>query len=254
MANLNLVVHAGGIRVDREQIEKAMTPAPRGIWRPIPHIRLLGGIQKTLERSGLKVTAEAHALSHEGARYFGLMQLAAAGGDGASASDYGFVVGLRNSHDKTFPAGLAVGSGVFVCDNLAFSGEIEIARKHTTNINRDLPNLIERAVGQIGDARVRQDRRISAYKTTELSDAQAHDFLIRSVDAQVISNRRITDVLQEWREPRHPEFAQGRTAWRLFNAYTEVMKDTNLFERPKTTQALHGLMDTACGLSAVAAN
>jgi hypothetical protein len=252
MQNLNLVVHAGGIRVDREGIQKAQTPRAQGIWRPIPHIRLLGEVQKTLERSGLKVTAEAHALSHEGNRYFGLMQLA--GGDGASASDYGFVVGLRNSHDKSFPAGLAVGSGVFVCDNLAFSGEIEIARKHTTNINRDLPNLIERAVGRIGDARIQQDRRIAAYKTTELSDAQAHDFLIRSVDAQVIANRRITDVLQEWRSPRHPEFAEGRTAWRLFNAYTEILKDANLFERPKTTQALHGLMDTACGLATAAAN
>jgi hypothetical protein len=28
---------------------------------------------------------------------------------------------------------------VFVCDNLAFSGEIKIARKHTRFIVRDLP-------------------------------------------------------------------------------------------------------------------
>jgi hypothetical protein len=33
------------------------------------------------------------------------------------------VLGLRNSHDKRFPAGLVGGSAVFVCDNLAFSGE-----------------------------------------------------------------------------------------------------------------------------------
>ena len=37
--------------------------------------------------------------------------------------DYSLVLGLRNSHDKTFPASLALGSQVLVCDNLSFFGE-----------------------------------------------------------------------------------------------------------------------------------
>jgi hypothetical protein len=36
-----------------------------------------------------------------------------------------------------------------------------------------------------------------------------------------------------------PNSANGRTAWRLFNA----------FALPRRTQALHGLMDAACGLA-----
>jgi hypothetical protein len=28
------------------------------------------------------------------------------------------VIGLRNSHDKSFPAAIAMGSSVFCCDNL----------------------------------------------------------------------------------------------------------------------------------------
>ena len=35
---------------------------------------------------------------------------------------------------------------------------------------------------------------------------------------------RLPAVLREWREPRHPEFREGRTAWRLFNAFTEALK------------------------------
>jgi hypothetical protein len=56
-------------------------------------------------------------------------------------------------------------------------------------------------------------------------------------------------VLREWRAPRHNEFrAGGRTAWRLFNAFTEGLKG-NLDALPRRTQALHGLLDGACGLA-----
>lgn len=40
------------------------------------------------------------------------------------------VLGLRNSPDKMFPAGIVAGASVFVCDNLSFSGVINLARKH----------------------------------------------------------------------------------------------------------------------------
>ncbi|MFO1437570.1 MAG: hypothetical protein U1F81_04555 [Verrucomicrobiaceae bacterium] len=38
--------------------------------------------------------------------------------------------------------------------------------------------------------------------------------------------------------------------WSLFNAFTESLKDGNLAELPKRTEALHGLLDTHVGLSA----
>jgi hypothetical protein len=60
--------------------------------------------------------------------------------------------------------------------------------------------------------------------TTELSDGAAHDLVIQSLDARVVPVTRIPDVLREWREPRHSEFREGRTAWRLFNAFTESLK------------------------------
>src|SRR5438067_230883 len=65
--------------------------------------------------------------------------------------------------------------------------------------------------------------------------------------ASVVPLTRLPAVLAEWREPRHPEFRDGKTAWRLFNAFTEGLKG-NLDALPRRTQALHGLMDAACGL------
>tara|TARA_R100001086_G_scaffold231089_1_gene151640 strand:- start:1185 stop:2033 length:849 start_codon:yes stop_codon:yes gene_type:complete len=60
----------------------------------------------------------------------------------AVSNSYRYVMGMRNSNDMKFPAGMVIGIAPFVCDNLAFSGEVEVKRKHTINIKRDLPILM----------------------------------------------------------------------------------------------------------------
>ena len=135
--------------------------------------------------------------------------------NGEAHDDYGLVIGLRNSHDKSFPAAIALGSGTFVCDNLAFSSEVTIARRHTRFIERDLPRVVHTAVGRLADMRGRQDERIRTYKETELTDPAAHDLVVRAVDAEVLPVTQLPAVLGEWRSPRHAEFAAaGKTAWR----------------------------------------
>jgi hypothetical protein len=57
------------------------------------------------------------------------------------------------------------------------------------------------------------------------------------------------EVLHKWREPRRDGF-EARSVWSLFNAFTESLKDGNLAELPKRTEALHGLRDTHICLSA----
>ncbi len=239
------MTHCGSRLTPWEDVEKVETPPATETWNPIPHAELVGGITAALNRAGLKIIQAAHALGRDGLRYFGLMQVT----NGKNSDDYGLVVGLRNSHDKSFPAGLVVGSGVFVCDNLAFSGEIKLARKHTRHIVRDLPNLIQRAVGRLGGLRQRQEQRIDAYKRVQIGDTGAHDLIIQALDARVISASRIPHIVKEWRSPRHPEFRDGKTVWRLFNAFTETMKESPIFQRPRTTQALHGLMDSVSGIA-----
>ena len=241
---LNLCLHCGAHRVDRARVGTAETPPPTDTWQPIEHERLLREVERTLDGNRLQVVNEAHALSRDGARYFGLLEV----GHGREG-DYHLVLGLRNSHDKSFPAAIAVGSGVFVCDNLAFSGEVSLARKHTRYIERDLPRVVEQAFGRLGELRDQQDRRIETYRNAQLDDRDVHDLTIRAVDAQVLPVTTIPKVLDRWREPAHPEHAEdGYTAWRYFNAVTEALKGRCLEKLPQRTQSLHGLLDTACGL------
>lgn len=245
---LNLVLHCGGTEVTTDQLAKVKTPDPTTTWCPIPHDLLLTKIKKTLVANGMSIQNEAHGLAGDGARYFGLLQVGRPAGEWG---DYGIVVGVRNSHDMTFPAALALGSGVFVCDNLAFSGEIKLSRKHTRFIRRDLDGLVNRAIGQLGAHRHKQDRRIEAYRKFSLDgvqgEVQVNNIIINALDAGVVPASKIPHVLEEWRNPSHDQF-QPRTAWSLFNSFTEVAKGNATLCLPRT-QALHGLMDSLCGLT-----
>lgn len=240
----NLLLHCGAQAVELDQVAAVKTPGATETWQPIPHDHLIRTVQRTLAATNLTIGTQAHSLSHDGLRYFGLMEIQ----NHRTSSDYCLVLGLRNSHDKTFPAGIVAGAQVLVCDNLSFSGEVKFARKHTRFINRDLPQIVERAIGQLHTKWHDQDRRINAYKTVELDDRTAHDLVIRATDVGVCSNRLIPAVLREWREPRHREFEE-RSVWSLFNSFTEALKDGTLADLPRKTEALHGLLDVHVGLN-----
>ena len=240
----NLILHCGAHRVERDTVESISTPQPTATWTPIPHMELITRVESTLAATNLTIVSSAHSLTHDGARYFGLMEIQSESG----SDDYCWVLGLRNSHDKTFPAGITAGAQVFVCDNLSFSGEVKLARKHTRFIIRDLPQLVGRAIGKLMEKWHDQDRRISVYKEKRLNHTTAHDLIIRATDVGVCSNRLVPAVLSEWRRPRHEEF-QKRNVWSLFNAFTESLKTGNLAELPKRTEALHGLLDNHVGLN-----
>jgi hemin uptake protein HemP len=238
----NLCLHCGGQKVERKEVQLVPTPRSTETWTPIAHLELVTQVERTLKSNGLFVGTQAHSLSHNGNRYFGLMEILRE----ETAEDYCWVLGLRNSHDKTFPAGIVAGSQVFCCDNLSFTGEVKLARKHTTHIARDLPRLVQSAVGRLMDRWHHQDTRLATYKVTEIADRTAHDLIVRAVDVGVCPNKLVPRVLHEWREPFHEAFAR-RNAWSLFNAFTEALKG-NLIELPRRTEALHGLLDTHVGL------
>jgi hypothetical protein len=243
----NLLLHCGGHRVSRDEIGNALTPQSTHTWVPVPHYRLIDLVETTLARQGFRVVNQAHGIWGNGDRYFGLMELATS----QDGSDYSLVLGLRNSHDKTFPASIALGSQVLVCDNLSFFGEVVLARKHTRFIERDLPGVVAQAVGRLSEMRTQQNDRISLYKLTQIHEQTAHDLMIRAVDARVIPVTQLPLVLSEWREPSHAEFTQdGNSVWRLFNAFTESFKNRSLEVLPSRSQALHGLLDRVCAVAA----
>ena len=133
----NLLLHCGSSSVSRSELAQAKTPVATKTWQPIPHLALLQVVEKALLERGFTIIEQAHGLTHDQSRYFGLLQVI----NNHPGHETHKVVGVRNSHDQTFSAGVVAGSQVLVCDNLCFAGEIQIARKHTPRIMQDLPRM-----------------------------------------------------------------------------------------------------------------
>lgn len=239
----NLLLHCGASAVKRIELAQVKTPAATKTWQPIPHLALLQLVEKALLQRGFTVIEQAHGLTHDDARYFGLLQIV----NNHPGHETHKVVGVRNSHDQAFSAGLVAGSQVLVCDNLCFAGEIQIARKHTPRIMDDLPKMAHEAIIGLNRYWQEQQFRINAYRRKRVTDQQAHDIMVRSVDRGVMANSYIPKVLHEWREPRHKEF-RPRNLWSLQNSYTEVFK-SRLDLLPERSSRMHALLDSYCGLN-----
>ncbi|OFV84717.1 MAG: hypothetical protein A2W26_13650 [Acidobacteria bacterium RBG_16_64_8] len=214
-----LVVHRRGWEATKADLASVPVPEPTESYHPVPYGRFVEEVELHVPRFGLKVQSEAFALAREGAQMFGVLTCT----NGHGADDYALAIGLRSSYDRSLALSCCSGSRTFVCDNLAFSGEVTMSRKHTVHVFRDLPDLIYRMLSQVSSMRERIDGEIAAMKVCELPPAHAHHLMVEAIRANVLPASRLPKVLEAWEEPRHQEFAP-RTAWSLFNAFTELQK------------------------------
>ena len=77
-------------------------------------------------------------------------------------------------------------------------------------------------------------------KSQELPPAHAHHLMVEAIRATILPASRLPKVIEAWEEPRHEEFAP-RTAWSLFNAFTEVEKGSGPRQQMEGTLRLSAL-------------
>lgn len=236
---MTLMLHVNANGIDYDGLRQLETPEATQTHVPIPHFRLVDLMRTTLGMYGHEIVDEHHGVTEDGMRYFGLLSLR------STYTGYEDTVGLRNSHDRSFPVGVGFGSRVFVCDNMAFIADQVIKRKHTANLKRDLPGIIGELVEPLTEHREQQHRTIERYQQTMLTDMQADHAIMGMYREGVINVQRIAEVEKEWLEPSFEEFAQAPSAWRLFNAATYALTGRTI-ERPDATPKLHQIIDGVC--------
>ncbi len=64
---------------------------------------------------------------------------------------------------------------------------------------------------------------IAAMKVRELSTETADHLMVEAVRRNVLPASNLPRVMEAWEKPAHETFAP-RTAWSLFNAFTETQK------------------------------
>jgi hypothetical protein len=233
------MLHAGGKLATFDELKACITPQPEGRWHPVSHITVLDNVKETLHGAGYVIKSEKYGLARDNARFFGVLDL-----ETPLAHGVGLSVGIRNSVDKSFPLGFCAGSRVFVCDNLAFRSELLVRRKHTLNGMKAFGTAIAGAVASLTSFKEAETVRIRTLSEMELSPAQASHVILSAYRKGIISSLQLPLVCQAWEEPPHEDF-NPRTAWSLFNAFTEVLKPRAISAPQQfvaSTIRLNGLM------------
>ena len=214
-----LVLHRGGWEATKADLAAVPVPEETESYVPVPYGRFVEEVELHVPRFGLRVTDARYALAHEGSQMFGVLTCR----NGGDHADYALAIGLRNSYDRSLSVGLVAGARVFCCDNLSFSGEVGTNRKHTVNVFRDLPDLIYRMLSKVSSMQSRIHAEIAAMKDRELSPETADHVMVETVRRNVLPASSLPKVIDAWEQPAHEDFVP-RTAWSLFNAFTEVAK------------------------------
>lgn len=225
MATARLCAHSDkDVRMMTIEELRALPKPPRTrSYVPVAHAALADLTREHLAKAGLRVRSEEHAVTREGDRYFGVMELDRGAGVAGVADDWSMVCGMRNSHDRRIAAGFAVGSRVFVCDNLAFTGEVQFRRRHVGYIEHELPVMVAESVIEWIRASTVQTDRFLRWKVTDAR--KRHDTLIvRALVADAIKAKWVLPIVTELSTPRYDQFRDG-SAWSAFNCFTTVMRD-----------------------------
>lgn len=214
-----MMLHRGGQEVTRQELDLIQTPPQTDSYTPVSHYHLSDKLL-TISRDILTdyaLVGEKYAIARQGAQMFAFLQFK------QSADDMGLSIAFRNSYDRSMSVGLAIGASVFVCDNLALTGDIAIMKKHTKGVWDALENL---AISTVYKSQKNYQKIVAdadKMKSLRYSDQEAYALMGQLFGNEIISPRQITVLRDEWLKPSHPEFA-GRNMWSLYNAATESLK------------------------------
>jgi len=214
-----MMLHCGAENVTRQMVEAVPVPRATRSWKPVPYGQAIDFLHHTIERKlDLPIASESYGLNKVGDQMFGLITLK------TGSDESGLSIGMRQSYNKSLALGLAVGSKVFVCDNLCFSGSaFKVLRKNTTNVWRDFKELVKAqvatALGHYESIQIETQK----LKEISCSERRGFSFLGVMLGEGVLTPTQATVAFGDWKKPRHQEFAD-RNLWGLYNAVTEGLK------------------------------
>lgn len=220
MAQSVLIRSNGAQLVSEDELAEYKAPPPSGRWYPLSHSTVYARVKETLHEAGYEVTNQQLAVARDAKRFFGTIDLASPLAEGVTLS-----VGVRNSVDQSLPLGFVAGSKVLVCENLAFSAELLVRRKHTRFGEQRFGQDIAEAVSKLGGYREVEQARIARMQSVTMSDQTAESYLLRFFERGIIPARYLARTIEEWRMPTYEQFKK-RSFFSFLNCITTVLGET----------------------------
>ncbi len=213
-----LVAHRGATKLMRNDLATIVTPEATDTFKPVPHATLVNSLIETLSFRHINVVKDEYAVTPDGMRLFGVMELE------TTFKGARFALGLRNANDRSMRLGLVVGFRLFVCDNLAFSGDYQpILAKHTKRF--DLHAALAIGIDQMQRNFKPMEEQVEAWRQAQLEDDDARSIIYRAfIEDQLDAPKHLAKVVHKnYFEPEIEDFTP-RTRFSLHNAFTGAFK------------------------------
>jgi hypothetical protein len=219
-------------KIGRPELGQISVPEATPTHKPIPHHTIVEALVETLSFRHIGVVNEEYAVSSDGMKMFGVLDLE------TQMDGCRFSIGIRNSHDKSLRLGLTAGIRVFVCSNMAFSGDFTpVLAKHSKSFN--LIDTLAIGVDRIQRNFEPMQRQVEGWRQAQITDERAKlIFYSAFVDGNLEAPRSLLpEVHRLYFEPQYPEFSP-RTMWSLSNAFTSAFKKLDPVPQFKATAKL----------------
>jgi hypothetical protein len=234
---MGLMVQRGGQLVTKDELSLVAMPEATESYIPVSHNHLADTLS-TIGRDilqGFQLEIEQYATARGGEQMFGVLVFK------SYHSELALSIGFRNSYDKSMAIGIAIGANVLVCDNLAFTGEITVLKKHTGNVWASLEDTAISALyrSQKNFQRIVEDSEV--LKRQEISDDEAFKMIGLLFGHNVLTPRQITLVKKGWLKPSYDNF-KPRNLWSFYNTCTDALKSCPPIVIMEKHIALHNLI------------
>jgi hypothetical protein len=217
-------------KITRAGLDFIPVPEATDTFQPVAHKQLVDSLDEALALRRFQITRSEFAVSPDGMRLFGLLEI------NAVMDGVRFAIGLRNSNDKSMRLGLVAGYRVTICDNMMFAGEFKpLLAKHTKGL--DLIEAVSLGVDRIhrGFEPLRQS--ILVKRLIQMSDDEARCLIYQAFLEEKFPIKLIKQVHRNYFSPEWEDFRE-RTLWSLENAFTESFKELNPLAQYQTTARL----------------
>lgn len=215
------MIHCGGKQVNFAELSAIPLPERTDTYEPVPFSDLLVNTKRICDDIlDLEFVDQKLAVSKNEQRFFGLLQY-----KDPKNEEMGQAIGIRSSHDKSMSNGFCSGATVFVCDNMAFTGDITYMRKHTKNVMDDLQDKLVSVLYRSKDKFFNIIEDTKNMKEISISTDDAYSFIGRAFGHKTLGARQAGDAIRHWNSPPYSEFMQ-KNVWSLYNACTESLKST----------------------------
>lgn len=245
MTQANLMTHAGAQRVTRQELRGIATPLSTPTHRPIAHTELVDVLDRKLADAGYAIVREQFAVMAGGMRLFGTLDL-----ECQSATAYagtGLALGFRHANDKHMALSIVAGARVFVCDNMALSGDVKLFR------NPHRHGVMDRLGDSLGEFCLRTlptqfavlGDRFDRWAHAGLTDRDAKVLIYDALARGIVPARLRADVHTAYFDADALGYQDSapRTKLGLHNAFTRSLKALNPAPAYTANVGLTGLFD-----------